>query len=116
MEIDSKKFAEEWIRSWNSHDLDRILSHYSDDCEITTPMIKIALGIDTGTLKGKDKIGNYWKSALEKIPDLQFELKEVTESIDSIAIYYKSVLGKMAIEVMFFGEDNKVNKIIAHYT
>ena len=24
------EFAEEWIASWNSHDLDRILSHYTE--------------------------------------------------------------------------------------
>ena len=116
MIIDSKKFADEWIRAWNSHDLNKILSHYSDDFEITTPMIKMALGIDTGTLKGKSRIKDYWEAALVKVPDLKFELKEVTESVESIAIYYKSILGKMAIEVMFFDEHGKVNKVIAHYT
>ena len=116
MIADSKKFAEEWIQAWNSHDLNKILSHYSDDFEITTPMIKMALGIDTGTLKGKSRIKDYWEAALEKVPDLEFELKEVTESVESIAIYYKSILGKMAIEVMFFDEYDKVNKVIAHYT
>ncbi|MFZ5995040.1 MAG: nuclear transport factor 2 family protein [Thermodesulfobacteriota bacterium] len=116
MEINAKKFANEWIESWNSHDLDRILSHYSDSFEITTPMIKVALGIETGTLKGKEKIRNYWEAAFKKVPDLDFELKEVTEGVGSIAVYYKSVLGKMAIEVMFFNEEGKVNKVIAHYT
>ncbi|MDY6856118.1 MAG: nuclear transport factor 2 family protein [Thermodesulfobacteriota bacterium] len=114
--MNTKNFADEWIQSWNSHDLDRILSHYSDDFEITTPMIKIALGIETGTLKGKEKIRNYWEAAFKKVPDLNFELKEVTEGVRSIAIYYKSVLGKISIEVMFFNKEGKVNKVIAHYT
>jgi ketosteroid isomerase-like protein len=43
---DLNKFALEWIESWNSHDLDRILSHYADDVEVTTPMIKVVTGID----------------------------------------------------------------------
>ena len=50
------------------------------------------------------------------MPDLNFELKEVTTSVNSIALYYKSVMGKMAIEVMFFDDQGKVNKVIAHYT
>lgn len=116
MKTDATKFANHWIESWNSHDLDRILTHYSDNFEITTPMIKVALGIETGTLKGKEEIRNYWDAALKKVPDLYFELKEVTESVGSIAIYYKSVLEKMAIEVMFFDEEGKVNRVIAHYT
>ena len=116
MKIDSKNFAKEWIESWNSHDLDKILQHYTEDFEITTPMIKVALGIETGTLKGKENIRKYWEAAFKKVPDLHFELKEVTESVNSIAVYYKSVLDKMAIEVFFFDENGKVSKVIAHYT
>ena len=33
------EFAQEWIDSWNSHDLDRILSHLSDDFEMKSPLI-----------------------------------------------------------------------------
>ncbi len=116
MKINSKRFAEEWFESWNSHDLDRILSHYSDNVEITTPMIKVATGIETGTLKGKRNIREYWETALKKVPDLHFELKEITEGVESVAIYYQSVFGKMAIEVMFFDDAGKINKVIAHYS
>ena len=42
--FDLAKFTGEWIRSWNSHDLESILYHYSDDVEITSPMIKQAAG------------------------------------------------------------------------
>ena len=112
---DAKKFAAEWIESWNSHDLDRILSHYAEDVEVTTPMIKVAMGIDSGTLKGKALARRYWQAALERVPELHFELLEFTQSVESIAIYYKSVMGKMAIEVMFFDEKGKVSRVIAHY-
>ena len=112
---DMKKFAREWIESWNSHDLDRILSHYSDDLEITTPMIKVALNIESGSLKGKANVRRYWEAALKKIPDLRFELVDVTQSVDSIAVYYKSVMNKIAIEVMFFNDSGKVSKVVAHY-
>jgi hypothetical protein len=42
------------------------------------------------------------------MPDLYFELKEVTTSVNSIALYYKSVMGKMSIEVMLFNDQGKV--------
>jgi len=112
---DVKKFAHEWIESWNSHDLDRILDHYDDDFEIATPMIKVALGIESGSLKGKENVRNYWQAAFKKVPDLKFELLDATQSINSIAIYYKAVMNKMAIEVMFFNETGKIEKTIAHY-
>lgn len=114
--MDAKKFADNWIASWNSHDLEDILSHYSEDVEITTPMIKLAAGIDSGSLKGKGNVKDYWEKALQKIPDLHFELYEVTSGVNSVALYYKSVMDKKAIEVMFFDQDGKVNKMYAFYT
>lgn len=114
--MEAKTFADAWIKSWNGHDLDDILTHYADDLEITTPMIKLAAGIDSGTLKGKENVRAYWQKALDRIPDLHFELYEVTAGIDSVALYYKSVMNKKAIEVMFFNEQGKVNRMYAFYT
>lgn len=37
-------FAIEWIASWNAHDLPRILSHYADDFEMSSPYIGIKGG------------------------------------------------------------------------
>lgn len=114
--MEAKKFAEKWIESWNSHDLEDIMKHYAEDIEITTPMIKLAGGIESGSLQGKEQVKAYWKKALDKIPDLHFELADVTSGVDSVALYYKSVMNKMAIEVMFFDENGLVKKMIAHYT
>lgn len=114
--MDAEKYAKHWITSWNSHDVERILEHYSDDVEITTPMIRIAGGLDIGTLRGKEAVGNYWKRALRKIPDLHFELLDVTVSVNSIAVYYNSVMNRKAIEIMFFNEIGEVNKAIVYYT
>ncbi len=114
--MDAHEFAQEWIKSWNSHDLDAILSHYADDLEITTPMIKLALGTDKSSLKGKELVADYWRKALQKLPDLTFELIDVTTGVNSVALYYKSVLNKKSIEVMFFNEQGKVNSVFAHYT
>ncbi|MCT3919930.1 nuclear transport factor 2 family protein [Elizabethkingia anophelis] len=112
----AQQFAKTWIQAWNSHDMNAILNHYSEDIEITTPMIKMALGEGDGSLKGKEAVADYWRRALDKMPDLHFELYDVTEGVDSVALYYKSVMDKKAVEVMFFNEEGKVNKMFAHYT
>ncbi len=112
----AEHFANTWIASWNSHNMEHILEHYSDDIEITTPMIKLAGGIDSGSLKGKQAVADYWTRALHKVPDLHFELVDVTVCIHSVALYYKSIMNKMAIEVMFFDAQGKINRMFAHYT
>lgn len=71
------KFAEDWIASWNAHDLQRILDHYTDDFEMSSPFIISRNEDPTGTLVGKEAVGNYWRRALEANPTLHFELIEV---------------------------------------
>lgn len=92
------------------------MKHYADDLEITTPMIKLAGGIESGSLSGKENVAAYWSKALSKFPDLMFELIDVTSGVNSVALYYKSIMNKKAVEVMFFDKNGLVNKMIAHYT
>ena len=111
----AQQFAREWVDAWNSHDLDRILSHYADDFQMTSPFIATMMNEPTGTIKGKEKVRAYWAQALERLPDLHFDLIEVLASVDSITIYYHAVLGKRAAEVLFFDDNGKVRQAVAHY-
>ena len=71
---DALKFAREWVEAWNSHDLAKILSHYSEDFALTTPYIVEVMKEPTGAIKGKKAVRDYWESALQRIPDLHLEL------------------------------------------
>jgi hypothetical protein len=114
VQIFSEHFAADWIDSWNSHNLDRILSHYTDDFEMSSPIITKVTGEASGTLKGKEKIGAYWAKALELFPSLHFELITQLIGVNSITLYYKGVSG-LSAEVFHFNQDGKVTKAYAHY-
>ena len=114
--MNAQEFAKNWINDWNSHDLEQVLTHYADDLEITTPMIKLAGGIESGSLQGKAAVAAYWRKALDRLPNLHFELLDVMEGVNSVALYYKSVMNKRATEVMFFNEEGKVNRMFSLYT
>lgn len=113
--MNHQEFAQIWVDVWNSHDLDNILSHYSDDIEITTPMIAMATDGKESSLKGKEAVREYWQKALDKYPDLHFELIHSTVGVGSVALFYKSIMDKHAVEVMFFNEEGKINRMYAHY-
>jgi hypothetical protein len=101
-------FAKEWIAAWNSHDLDRILSHYVDDFEMASPLI-IERKIDpSGILRGKSAIRAYWGIGLAAIPPIQFELLDVHVGINTIGILFRSIGRRRVIEVLTFNEDKVV--------
>jgi hypothetical protein len=109
------RFAADWIAAWNAHDLERVLAHYADDFEMSSPMITRIAGEVSGKLHGKPAVARYWKRALELMPQLRFELISVLIGVRSVTLYYKGAHGRLAAEVFHFGADRKVSRAFAHY-
>ena len=107
-------FAQAWIDAWNSHDLERILSHYTDAFEMSSPYIAQIAGEPSGVLKGRAAVAAYWTKALERMPTLHFDLHSTLVGAESLVIYYRSTRG-MAAETFFFDPHGKVVKSCAHY-
>ena len=107
-------FAAEWIEAWNAHDLERILSHYEDDFEMSSPMIKVFTHSEIGTLRGKPAVGEYWEAALARAPELRFELEQILIGADSLTLIYQGVRG-LSAEVFHFSKQGKVSRAYAHY-
>jgi ketosteroid isomerase-like protein len=110
----AERFAKDWVAAWNAHDLDRVLSHYEDDFEMSSPIIRSLAGEASGVLKGIPAVRAYWARALEAIPHLHFELLSVLAGVDSVTLYYRGHRGLVA-EVLHFGPAGKVSKAFAHY-
>ena len=108
------RFAKEWVEAWNSHDLERVLKHYEDVFEMTSPLIVKMTGEPGGTLRGKAAVGAYWAKALEAIPNLHFDLLSVLVGVNSVTLYYNGHRGPSA-EVLYFSSGGKVAKAVAHY-
>lgn len=92
----------------------RVLSHYADDFEMSSPVIIKVAGEPAGTLKGKKAVASYWAKALQLVPNLHFELISTLVGVNSITLYYNGVSGPVA-EVLHFNQDGKVTRAYAHY-
>ena len=118
--MDSTKaqaFAREWVEAWNAHDLPRVLSHYAEEFEMTSPYIPLVADEPSGTLKGKARVAEYWRKAMERMPELHFELKGVALGMNSLALHYHSAVGnREVIEVLGFDAGGKVVRGHAHYS
>ena len=98
----------EWIAAWNSHDLERVLALYAEDCEMTSDKIQ-ALGFDSsGTLSGKAKLRMYWGKALTLLPNLQFTLIDLFVSPDSLVVFYQNERGARICEYLRLDAEGKI--------
>lgn len=111
----ARRLAEEWYGAWNDHDLERILSHYSDDVVFVSPFAVEIAGRADGRLEGKEALRAYFAAALERFPDLEFEPIALMVGVDSVVLHYRSVQNLLAAELMRVGSDGRVTEVIAHY-
>jgi steroid delta-isomerase-like uncharacterized protein len=107
--------AQEWLDAWNTHDLEAIMAHYAEDITFYSPFIRQLNNDPAGRIQGKAALKAYFQRALTAYPDLQFEPYHVMEGVDSVVIYYKSVKGLLAAEMMLLNENGKVREVRAHY-
>lgn len=111
----ANKLAQEWIESWNSHNIDNIMVHYAENVDFTSPLIVQILNKPDGRLVGKAILKDYFLKGLTAYPDLKFELYHVLAGVNSIVIYYKSVKNLIAAEVLILNEEGLVKECICHY-
>jgi hypothetical protein len=109
------RIARGWIAAWNSHDIDRILSHYSDAIELTSPLVSRILGAGINMVSGRAALRKYFLCGLEAFPDLKFNLWGAYPGHDSLVVHYQRLRGLRAAEFMRIDDSGRVSQVIAHY-
>lgn len=109
--IDFKQVALEWEAGWNSHDLDRIMSHYRSDIVFRSRKAVDLVG--SGEIVGKERLRAYWSKALDRQPDLTFRVQSLFEGHDMGVIVYANHRDVLAAETFYFDSDGKIYRAAA---
>ena len=110
------EFAEHWVAAWNSHDLEKIMTHYEEDVELISPVAAQLLKDPNGRVIGKDALRNYFKKGLETYPNLEFTLKDILWGLNSIVLYYINQKGTYTGEYMEISPKGRVSRVVANYS
>ena len=113
---EAREFAGHWISAWNSHDLAAILSHYSNEVVLTSPVAARILNDPSGRITGKDALRAYFQKGLEAYPSLSFQLVDVLKGLSSVVLYYVNHANTKTAEFMEFDEGGRVVRVIANYS
>jgi predicted ester cyclase len=107
--------ANDWVAAWNAHDLDRIMTHYEDAVELTSPVAAQLLGTPDGKVVGKASLRAYFRRGLEAYPELHFRLADVLCGTSSVVLYYTNQKGTRTAEFMEVSPTGKVARVVANY-
>ena len=109
-------FAKDWIESWNAHDLERIMVHYADDVELTSPIAAQRLERPDGRVVGKEELRAYFAIGLKAFPDLHFDLHDIMSGVNSVVLYYTNQKGARVGEYMEIAPSGLVSRVVANYS
>jgi hypothetical protein len=111
---DYEAFAEEWLRAWNSRDVEAILAHYTDDVELRSPIAAHLLGDAAGIVAGKALLRDYVTTVFQAFPDKRLlSLHGVCQGVSSVIVQFRFDGGEGA-ELMELTASGKVRRAIAH--
>jgi ketosteroid isomerase-like protein len=114
----AEEFAQEWVEAFNSHDLDRIMTHYAPEVTLTSPFAA-GRGHRDGTVTAQAALRAYLAAGLADNPELRFDLLTVFAGVASVVVHYRATFGPGrsadSAEVMELDAGGLVTRVVAHY-
>jgi hypothetical protein len=107
---EAERFASEWAEHWNSHDLEGLLSHFSDDVLWTSPVAAQIVAGSDGVLRGKAALRAYYAEGLRLTPELHFEVLGVYQGVNVLVINYRNHRDALVNEVLSFDDAGLVRE------
>ena len=83
-----KSIASKWFEAFNKHDLEMLLALYDDEAEHFSPKLKIRQPETNGLIKGKSALRNWWRDAFERLPTLNYEVKNLIADDNQVFMEY----------------------------
>jgi hypothetical protein len=112
----ARQFALEWVDTWNSRDLERILAHYDDEVVLISPVALKLLNNGDGVVRGKAALREYFLRGIQAFPNRRFDLIDVLWGVETIVVYYgNNVRGSKSAEVMQLTPHGKIRRVWANY-
>lgn len=111
--MENKEIAVKWFAAFNEHNLESLLSLYSDVVEHFSPKLKARHPETNGLIKGKSALRKWWQDSFDRLPTLKYEVKKLTADDEQVFMEYtRHVKGEQDLDV---GEvlEIKDGKIVA---
>ncbi len=114
--------CETWIHAWNRRDLNKILSHYTDELIFISPKISLFLPENKEKIiRTKKDLSIYFANAFQKLPTMQLEMVDVIfDPVGRTAVldYWNHLTPTHSVRVMErmrYSREGKIDNVMVCY-
>ena len=80
--------AQAWLDAFNAGDVTTLVSLYADDCNHTSPKLRVLHPETGGKIIGKAALTAWWTDAMKRLPGLRYEKTSLTANDDRVFLEY----------------------------
>ncbi len=84
----NEQIALKWFEAFNEHNLENLLSLYSDNAQHFSPKLKIRQPETNGLIIGKNALRTWWADAFERLPNLHYKVTSLTANEQRVFMEY----------------------------
>ena len=88
LSANNEVIAHRWFDAFNEHDLEKLLSLYSDIAHHYSPKLKIQQPETQGLIKGKAELRHWWQGAFDRLSTLHYKLISLTANENRVFMEY----------------------------
>jgi ketosteroid isomerase-like protein len=81
--------ANKWFEAFNAHDLEGLLSLYSDDARHYSPKLKSRQPETNGLVAGRAALRAWWQDSFDRLPTLKYVPVTLTANDERVFMEYK---------------------------
>jgi hypothetical protein len=108
--------ASHWYDAWNAHDLDRIVSHYAADLLFTSPLVRLRLGREDGSIRDLASLRAYFAVGLTASPNLHFRPAALLHGVGNFTMLYHGAAERLVAETIWPDAAGKITRANVTYT
>lgn len=84
----NEQIALKWFEAFNEHNLENLLSLYSEHAQHFSPKLKIRQPQTNGLIIGKNALRTWWADAFERLPNLHYKVTSLTANEQRVFMEY----------------------------
>lgn len=110
---ENETLALKWLEAFNAHDVDALVALYAENATHTSPKIRAQFPQTQGQLVGKRALHDWWTDSNRRLPNLRYELTNITANEHRAIIEYVRHAPEQAPMPVAEAFDIQAGKIVA---